>query len=300
MKKIAALFVFAGLAAAAQAQSFVFSGPYNSDGADNGGANGQASFSYIGAGGLGTWSFSGTATSGGVGSYQNELRVRIVNNTNAQTGTGGAMSAVQTWTGGASLGTTIAASNGLWNMSAGDSVTARFWESYDDTGVDAAWTGITLTFTPYVAPAAPSSVFLGSFTSAASFTMVSSGTTGSDTVMALFNSQGLVIATNDDDGPDAFSQIVNSLTDGTYYLGVVEYSSAAGGTGGAGPGFAMMGGDAAIASLGVSVTDGVSTLSASGQSLAVGGVQWYSFSVPTPGAAALLGLGGLAAARRRR
>lgn len=162
----------------------------------------------------------------------------------------------------------------------------------------ASWNDVTLTFSNFTAPA---STFLGSITTGSPLT-ISAGSPAPafDTVLALFDSTGTLIGNDDDDGPGSFSQLVSTLGVGTYYAGVVDFLFSNSSSGGAAFGYVMLGGnDAGTTTL--SVTNGTTRLTSPGEALAVGGVNWYSFTVvPTPGAAALLGLGGLAMARCRR
>jgi hypothetical protein len=180
-------------------------------------------------------------------------------------------------------------------VASGTSLDFRFRQTF--SGSTATWNNTVLTFGT-LTPTLPSNVFnLGSINPAGPLTIQSIGA-ANDTVIGLWNSSGVLLETDDDDGPGALSLINQTLGLGTYYVGMVEYGNSV--TGGAGFGYTMVGGNAAITN-GLSVGDGTTTLSSPGESIAVGGVQWYSFTVvPTPGAAALLGLGGLAVARRRR
>ena len=91
-----------------------------------------------------------------------------------------------------------------------------------------------------------------------------------DSVLGLFDSVGSPLAINDDDGPGLFSLISMDLTSGgTYYLAVSAF-----------PDFGFV---------------GAHESSEFNYKLIVG-----MNIVPTPGSTALLGLGGLAFARRRR
>jgi MYXO-CTERM domain-containing protein len=67
-----------------------------------------------------------------------------------------------------------------------------------------------------------------------------------------------------------------------------------------GQGWNAVSNGAAATGLNLNVTNGTDTLTSGAFNLAAGGIGWYCITVPTPGAAALLGLGGLMAARRRR
>lgn len=183
-------------------------------------------------------------------------------------------------------------------VASGTNLTFNYLQTYPTS--NATWNNVTITFGT-LTPSLPSSINnLGSINPAGPLTISTGGTlAGSDTVLGLFDSAGNLLGTNDDNLPSAFSQLIGTLANGTYYAAVADYGSA-GATGGAGFGFAFQGGtDTGTTTL--SVTDGSTTLASAGEALASGGVNWYSFTVvPTPGAAALLGLGGLAMTRRRR
>lgn len=181
-------------------------------------------------------------------------------------------------------------------VTSGTSLNFNYRQSLNTSS--ASWSNVSLTFGNF---SAPSSLFLGSINQGGPLTIsTGSPTPAFDTILGLFDSAGNLIDSDDDDGPDAFSAIVSNLGLGTYYAAVVDYSPFIGSSGGSAYGYVMRGGnDAGTTTL--AVTDGVSTLASPGEALAVGGVNWYSFTVvPTPGAAALLGLGGLNLARRRR
>jgi hypothetical protein len=180
-------------------------------------------------------------------------------------------------------------------VAAGTTLDFRFRQTF--SGSTATWNNTVLTFGT-LTPTLPSNILdLGSINPAGPLTIESIGA-ANDTVIGLWSSNGSLLGTDDDTGPGNLSLLTQTLGLGTYYVGMVDWNGSS--TAGATFGFTMLGGNNAITN-GLSVGDGTTTLTSPGESIAVGGVQWYSFSViPTPGAAALLGLGGLAAARRRR
>jgi len=215
--------------------------------------------------------------------------------------------------------------------SGGNPLALNFRQSFN--GTNANWSNVRVTLTSFVAPAAPSidhdfGTLANSFPAAISspsialdgvnkkvawfkfnaasalsahdlFTQGSSilgGTTVGDTIMGLYDSNGFLLASNDDysfpaaqwsrlgigsgsgadpDGPGGLSAFgagaIASLAAGDYYVGVAGWA----------PGFSFA--NAFV----------VNTANAN-----AGNVQLNI--IPAPGAAALLGLGGLLAARRRR
>lgn len=171
----------------------------------------------------------------------------------------------------------------------------RFFNSVDDAPAgqaDAELTGASLEFNPFVA--APSCINLGTLASG-TFNVNTEGTTGiADTEIALFRSDGFLIGQDDDGGTGALSSFnAGSLADGTYYIAVGAFNSTFGN------GFSATSASTSTGAYTVNATNGTSTLTASG-TLAAQGIAWYCFTVPTPGSLALLGLGGMVAARRRR
>ncbi len=119
-----------------------------------------------------------------------------------------------------------------------------------------------------------------------------------DTEMALWDAAGILLAADDDGGDGLNSLIVATLSAGTYYLGVSEFNSFFE-DGFINSGSAFEGGDDADVILNI---DGQMW----GQGLAGEFLDQetlffcFDVSVPAPGSMALLGLGGLAAIRRRR
>jgi hypothetical protein len=193
--------------------------------------------------------------------------------------------------------TTLTWSGFMLPLPSGTNVTFSFVQTFNTS--TATWNNSTLTFGTAQPPAVtpPAAINLGTINPTGPLTIQSIGA-ANDTVIGLFASNGALISTDDDSGPGALSLLTTPLPVGTYFVGLIDYGGSA--TGGAAAGFTMVGGNAAIAT-GLFVGDGTTNFTSPGEFIAIGGVQWYSFTVvPTPGAAALLGLGGLVVARRRR
>jgi hypothetical protein len=149
------------------------------------------------------------------------------------------------------------------------------------------WDSISITLNP---AAAPSAVDLGVLGAEGSYDIDTFGS-NFDTELGLYDSTGNLIANNDDAGGGLQSQVIESLTEGTYFVVVGGFNTVFGNQGWA-VGAGTRSGDYLLNINGVEVA---SSFLPSGQ------VSWYTFTVvPTPSTAALLGLGGLMAARRRR
>lgn len=191
-----------------------------------------------------------------------------------------------TWT-GLSLGSG-------YNPAVNGTLTFNMRQSAFGTGAN--WTDIHITLVSYTAPPPPTSIHLGAIGPGP--LTIHTGGSGIDTEIGLYNSLGILIA-EDNDGlnssPGESRLAGQDLPAGTYYLAVTRFTSDSQ----FGPlSFAATGvGDTATSAL--SVGNGIDLLSGSG-ALPAGGVTWYSFTVPTPSAAALLGIGTLATLRRRR
>jgi hypothetical protein len=282
--------------------------------------NGNFSFNYAGAAfQTGSIRFTGSLTTGGIGSFSNEARWRITNpagftlDLGAQPG-----SANATWTGTLNLGpntfggiplsTFSQASNsvGNWNF--------RAFESFDDggvAGIDATWTNVSFEFIAFVPPTPPTCIDLGNLTASTSTSFVlpsastvtwycfnwantpgdqlvidtlgsltAAGFSGVDTEIGLYDSLGNLVVTNDDIAFPANpeSRVVRNpgaLAAGTYYLAVTQFNG--------------------IFNPGWNVTASASSSGDfSGSNIRV------NFTVPAPSSLALIGMGGLLAARRRR
>ncbi len=287
MKKLITIAALAAIAGAAHADfnTGIGAGPYVSDGAAGNAANGVFSFTYTGSNAdvFNRIRIRGTATSGGVGSFLSELRWRFVGPTTIDSG---AVASGTTW-GSASIDNTQTFSN--FSLVNGTTYSFRFWESFNDAGIDANWTNVQFDFLSFVPPTPPTAVSIGNFNVGA-FNINTFGS-NFDTEVGLYDANGNKIAENDDAASTLQSQITPTLALGTYYLAVGGFNTSFN------AGFNVVAGSAS----------GLFDLNVNGfasiedQALASGTVKWYSFNVvPTPGSFALLGLAGLAAGRRRR
>jgi len=316
MKFVQNLAIVAGLAAAGtvSAQTLQFSagaaGPFNSAGAFGDAGNGSFTYNYAGpAFAVGDIVFTGNLTDGGVGTWGSEAAVALTN-------PGGVVGQValgsgQTFAGTVAVGPNAISGGGvLWGNDVVGNWTFEFFETFDDApGADAIWDNVNFDFFDFAAPPPPASTYVGvnpnttetgplnlaevtwySFDVSGGAgaqpwsidTLGSTNTGGSfgddDTELGLFDAAGNLIASNDDEDFGAGiltslldSNTVGSLADGTYYIAVGAFNTVYG------PGF-----------------DATSTSTSTGTN-----VVNFNF-VPAPASAALLGLGGLAAIRRRR
>lgn len=288
MKKLITIAALAAIAGAAHADfnTGIGAGPYVSDGAAGNADNGVFSFTYTGSNAdvFNRIRIRGTATSGGVGSFLSELRWRFVGPTTIDSG---AVASGTTW-GSASIDNTQTFSN--FSLVNGTTYSFRFWESYNDGGIDATWSNVQFDFLSAAPAVPPTAVSIGNFNVGA-FDINTFGS-NFDTEIGLYSSTGALISNNDDAGAGLQSQITPTLALGTYYIAVGGFNTIFNSAG-----WDVVGGAAS----------GLFDLNVNGfasiedQALASGTVKWYSFNVvPTPGSFALLGLAGLAAGRRRR
>ncbi len=316
MKIVQNLAIVTGFAAAGtvSAQTLQFTafgaGPYNSAGAVGDVDNGSFTFNYAGAPFIvGDIVFQGDLTDNGVGTWGSEAAVSVTN-------PGGIVGQVALGSGTTFAGTvaigpnTITGGNALWGNDVVGTWSFEFFETFDDApGADAIWNNVSFEFYDFMAPPPPPSTFIGvnpntsvsdemlpasvlwySFdvTGGAGAqpwsidTFGSTNTGGSfgddDTEIGLFDAAGNLVASNDDADfgagiltSELTSDTVGALADGTYYIAVGCFNTVYG------AGF-----------------DATSDSTSSGTS-----VLNVNF-VPAPGSVALLGLGGLAAMRRRR
>lgn len=288
MKTVLAMVAVAGLAAAASADfnTGIQAGPIDSNGPAGDAVNGIYTFTYTGssAATYNSIRVRGTATSGGIGSFLSELRWQFVG---ASTINSGAVASGTTWTGGSAVDNTQSFSS--FSMTNGTSYSFRMWESFDDggtSGVDATWSNLQFDFGG--PPPAPSAIHVGTYT--AGLFDINTFTSNYDTEIGLYDAAGALLGSNDD-AVGLQSQLTPTLANGTYYLAVGGYNSAFAG------GFSAAGGGAAG-----NMNAFINGYQIVGDHTSVAGeIAWYSFTVvPTPGTLALVGLGGLAAIRRRR
>lgn len=310
------LAIVAGLAAAGtvSAQTLQFtaagSGPYASAGAIGDAGNGSFSFNYAGAAfTVGDIVFEGDLTNVNPATWGSEAAVAVTN-------PGGVVGTVAlgsgtTWAGTVHVGPNAISGGGvLWGNDVVGNWNFEFFETFDDgAGADASWSNVSFGFYDFAAPPPPTNTYVGVNPNTSvmddigpaevlwySFDLVggagalpwsidtlgSTNTGGSfgddDTEIGLYDAGGNLIASNDDADFGAGvltslldSNSVGSLADGTYYVAVGNFNTTYG---------------AGFAATSTSTASGTSVLN-------------LNF-VPAPSSVALLGLGGLAAIRRRR
>lgn len=285
MNKILSAVVVAACAGLAQAQFAVNVASSNSVDAFGNALNGVNSFVYGGPSTIfSSMRIQGTLTSGGTGSYASEARWGVGNTTNgtpAQTSIGYRASSLAATFTTLNLDTTI--TGVLQWANPGDTFRYETFESFNDPGTDAVWTNTTLTYSGTAAFTNVGSYLPGTFS-------FDTETSGFDTELALFSSNGTLIAQDDDGGTGLLSLISGqTLGMGTYYL-VAAGFNAYFFNGVALPGTAT--GNLNVQINGVNVSTGA---------LAAGALRGLQFDIiPAPGALTLAGVGMLAAARRRR
>ncbi|MEQ8768982.1 MAG: hypothetical protein RIB60_00580 [Phycisphaerales bacterium] len=228
-----------------------------------------------------TLSFTGDLTEVNTATWAGEANWDITNNSFGSTVSFDPFGTDQDFTGTVSANVTA---SGLFWANNGDQFQFDSFETFDDgsDGVaDAQWDNASFEFSGGV-----SATNLGNLGSNVTFDTNGSG---ADTEIAVYTLDGILVDTNDDNGGGGLWSLLNlSLADGSYLLVVGTFN-------------ASFGDGAAIggAGSGSSVLNVNGNTVASGQ-LASGQLDVYSFTIPAPGSAALLGLGGLAAIRRRR
>ncbi len=315
MKKVFGLVAFAALAGTAMAStvtpgtsigSVTFTG-VGGDAAIGNAGNSTGSWVATGTGTIGSVEVTGNLTLGVAGTFASEARVNIVNSANSNTGvvrattTGG-------YSGTLAVGPTTVGffSGGPIAVTTGDTLNFEWFESFDDgAGVDSTWDTVTYNFmtaatinnggaalgavtgvTSYSGSHVAGGLDFFTFSVPAvvnpgdSFTIAMNagltGTSMTDTEIALYDSLGNFVETDDDDGPGNFSLLdyddLAPLAGGTYTI----------------------------------VTGGFNTLfpaTLAGAFTAGTNAGTYELTltyVPAPSALALLGLGGIVAGRRRR
>lgn len=279
MTKVLAIAALAGIAASAQADFTVNIASSDSASAAAGAGNGISNSVYGGASTLfGRVNFSGRLTEVLTGTYASEARWRIGN------GIGAAdlqVSTTSDYTGSIDISASAAAL--VWANN-GANFSFESFESFDDgAGADSTWSNAAFNFTDTVTV-----THLGNYASGTNFSMNTEGS-NYDTELAVYTAAGTLVGTDDDSGAGTTSLFnAGVLADGLYYIVVGGYNS------GFGNGFAFAGAAAGNYNLNVNG----SSVAAGAQ--AAGAFQVFSFQVPTPGSLALLGMGGIAALRRRR
>lgn len=130
-------------------------------------ANGTATFNHAGADFIpGDITITGTLTEVNTGTWANEARIEICSPTVCRTT--GALSAIGNFTTSVAINTTITQASmsgpnfgntgnvGVW--------TFEFFESYNDSGIDARWTNLNITIADGTPPPPPPPAFSGDFT----------------------------------------------------------------------------------------------------------------------------------------
>lgn len=285
----------------------------------------------------GSITLSGTLRQVTSGNFASEARILVSSPSNgASTSPDAQLFTTNSFTGSVTGTRTVTLSGftGVPFNVGGQTFNFRFYESFNDSGTatDAEWDALTITFNAFVPPTPPACIDLGNVSNS-QYPAVQTGTLASgqiawycfnvaantvldmhtffsgipggaqtDTELGLFNSAGILVAENDDLaggipsglgnfnsgiitgggsgidvngetaggvlGPGTGTNVAGFLPAGTYYLGVGGFNTVWSNGFGATPGTAA----------------GPFTLTL----------------IPTPGAAALLGLGALAGFRRRR
>ena len=192
-----------------------------------------------------------------------------------------------TWT-GLSLG-------GLYNPSVDGTLNFNMRQTYVPSGAD--WSNIVITLVSFIQPPVPNCIDLGSIASGVAVNFNTESTTGvTDTEVGVYNQYGQLLGSDDDSGTGNLSSLnLANLPDGTYYIAVGTWNTTFGGA------FGVTSNGTETGMFGIEVISGMDTLSGSATAgAAPNNVQWFCVTIPTPSAAAMLGLGGLVAIRRRR
>lgn len=315
MKKFALLAILAA-AGAAHAQETIDFVSLNGGSVSSGGNVGAGTASTRGIAGRPTFNYTfansflwgGSVTINGVlrevntGTFASEARIQMSTPSNGSSSSPD----IQPFTSGGFTGTVAAVNvnrsitglTGLPFNVGGQTFNFSFYESFNDAGEDAFWDSLTVTFDPFVFNRPTNCIDLGSL-NANQIDTLNSGISGNgtDTEMALYDNFGNVLTQNDDHGTGAPAFAFNSLlapgtlvAGATYYLAVGGFNSTYGFNYATTSGTAT--GDYGLRFDGATVASGA---------LVSGAQTWYCFTaIPAPSAAALMGLGLVAAGRRRR
>ena len=268
---------------------------------------GRPTFSYTFANSFlwgGSVTINGILRDNGQGTFASEARVRAISPSNGQS----ASPDIQAFTSNGITGS-VTATNVARTLSGftgtpfnvgGQTWSFSMYESFNDANAtdDAFWDSLSITFNAFVPPTPPACINLGTW-NATQIDTLNSGISGNgtDTEIALYDSNGILLGSNDDHSTGApafnFNSLLGglSLTDGAvYYVAVGGFNSAFSN------GFSATAGTATgDYRLNINGVQGVAN-----GSLTAGGMNWYCFTAPAPSALALLGLGGMVAGRRRR
>jgi hypothetical protein len=275
--------VIAGLTAIAGAASADFTisgpGPFDSTVALGGAGNFSSSIALNGIGSqlIGGIRVRGTLTEVNTGTFASEARWNLANTSK------GYNASHQVFTQGNFTGSLAGdrTFGVLQWWSDGDTWRGEAFESFDDSGVDARWTNVQFDYLSATV------INLGTYASGSAFD-IDTAASNYDTELALYTASGTLLAQNDD--AIGLQSRINAgvLADGAYYIVVGGFDSV----------FANFNaaGGAAFGNHNLNINGA----SVGGGATVTNQLVVYSFNVPTPGSLALLGLGGLVAARRRR
>lgn len=277
--RIAPLIASAAVAAGAQASFVTNIASSDSVGALGNAGNGVSNSVYGGSSAIfSTMNLTGSLTEVNTGTFGNEARWNIRNST-----FGTSLNFQSTTTGNFTGTLPINANASLlaWANS-GDNFRFESWESFDDSGIDARWSDTRFTFDNEVV-----CTDLGDYPVGTAF-VLDTETSTFDTELALYEADGTLLAADDDSGSGLLSLInAGVLAAGDYILVAGGFDSQFV------SGFALAG--TATGTMNVRI-NGATVSSAA---LAPGALQTFCFSVPEPSALVLLGLGAVAAFRRR-
>ncbi len=265
--------------------TFTTPGPVNSAGPIGDIDNGSFSGVFGGPSAIwGTLNFSGDLTSVISGTFASEARWQVV------LPGGGSFNYQPSTTAGFAGTLPIAASTGVFVFAAPGTYTFNAFESFNDgAGPDASWANPSFNFVDSTTPI----TLLGEFANNTQFSF-DTITSDYDTELGLYDSNGNLLANNDDIAPGNLQSLINAgiLAPGTYTLLAGGFNSSFG-TGAAAAGGAS--GNLNLQLNGANLFGGAST---SGQ---FNIFQFDVSSTPAPAAVwmGVIGVGALAGLRRR-